>query len=241
MAEAALERGVDVVRALERAVDRDPAVGRRDRDHRVVLDVQLLLVADPVLALEDEVGGRERRVGVAGRELVGREEGVGDERVEHGGKRLADDPGGPARGPERRPVGGGDERERLRVVLDLATDRDQDRLVGLDRADDVVAGDVGRGDHHDGGPVERWVELERGERRVRLGRADRGPVPGAGEDEVVGVRRGAGQLGRPLAAQRRGAAGAPGRDRCRAGSRRHRAARYGWSARARAVLHGSGL
>ena len=70
--EAALERRVDVVRALQRAVDDDPAVLARDRDHRVVLDVQLLLVADAVLALEDEVGGREGRLGIAVTELVAR-------------------------------------------------------------------------------------------------------------------------------------------------------------------------
>ena len=69
--EAPLERGVDVVRALERAVDRDAAVVGRHRDHRVVLDVQLLLVTDPVLALEDEVGRGEGRIGVAGGQLVG--------------------------------------------------------------------------------------------------------------------------------------------------------------------------
>ena len=240
-AESALERGVDVVRALERAVDGDPAICRRDRDHRVVLDVQLLLVADPVLALEDEVGGRERRVGIAGRQLVGREEGVGLERVEDGRKRFADDLRGAARRPQRRPIRGGDERERLRVVLDLATDRDQDRLVGLDRADDVVAGDVGRGDHDDRGPVEPGVELERGEPGVRIGRADRRPVPGAREHEVVGVLRGAGELGRPLATERGHPAGTTRRDGARARSRPRRAARFGWSARARAVLHGHGL
>ena len=42
--------------------------------------------------------------------------------------------------------GGGEERQRLGVVLDLAAERHEDRLVRLDRADDVLAGDVGRGD-----------------------------------------------------------------------------------------------
>ena len=37
--------------------------------------------------------------------------------------------------------------------------------------------------------------------RVRLGRADRVAVPGAGEDQIVGVQGRAGQLGRALAAQ----------------------------------------
>ena len=48
---------------------------------------------------------------------------------------------------------------------------------------------------------------------VRVGRADRRAVPGAREDEVVGVLRLAGQLGRALAAERRRAAGAAGGDR----------------------------
>ena len=47
-AQRALHRLVDVVRALERAVDGDTPVLARDGDHRLVLDVELLLVADPV-------------------------------------------------------------------------------------------------------------------------------------------------------------------------------------------------
>ena len=78
-----------------------------------------------------------------------------------------------------RPVGRGEQRQRLGVVLDLAADRDEDRLVALDRADDVLAGDVGRGDDDDLRPVERRIELERVEGGVRVGRADRRAVPGA--------------------------------------------------------------
>ena len=213
-AEAALERGVDVVRALERAVDGHAAVLARDRDHRVVLDVELLLVTDPVLALEDEVGGREGRVGVAG--------GRARRRRRRGRTRADRRPRGVARSGRvtawraARSVGavrGGQEGQRLGVVLDLAADRDEDRLVGLDRADDVVAGDVGRGDDHDRRPVEGRVEVEGDERGVRVGRADRRPVPGAREDQVVGVLGRAGQLGRPLAAERRRATGTSGRDR----------------------------
>jgi hypothetical protein len=55
-AERPLHRLVDVVGALEAAVDRDAAVLARDRDHRVVLDVELLLVTDAVRALEDVIG-----------------------------------------------------------------------------------------------------------------------------------------------------------------------------------------
>ncbi len=50
-AERALERGVDVVGTLHRAGDPDPAVRPRLGDHGLVLDVELLLVADAVLAL----------------------------------------------------------------------------------------------------------------------------------------------------------------------------------------------
>ena len=99
------------------------------------------------------------------------------------------------------------------MVLDLAPDRDEDRLVLLDRADDVVAGDVGRGDDDDLRPVERRVEVERVEPRVRVGRSDRGPEPGAREDQVVGVLRGAGQLVGAFAPERRRAAGPAGSDR----------------------------
>ena len=115
-----------------------------------------------------------------------------------------------ARGAQGRLVGRGQERERLGVVLDLAADRDEDRLVGLDRADDVVARDVGRGDDDDRRPVEGRVEVERGEPRVRIGRADRRAEPGAREDQVVGVFRGAGQLGRTLAPQRAAPRARPG-------------------------------
>ena len=161
-----------------------------------------------------------------------------DERVEDRRERLGPDRDGVPRGAERRPVGRGEERERLGVVLDLATDRDEDRLVVLDRADDVVARDVGRGDDDDRRPVEGRVEVERDEAGVRVGRADRGPVPGAREDQVVGVLRGAGELGRALAAERGGAAGAAGRDR--AGLDDDGVGRLGpaSSGRARAILHG---
>ncbi len=83
--ERALQRLVDVVRALERAVDGDPAVLPGHRDHRVVLDVELFLVADPVRPLEDEVGIGEAFVQVARGDLVMGEDVVADERVEDGG------------------------------------------------------------------------------------------------------------------------------------------------------------
>ena len=138
---------------------------------------------------------------------------VGLERIEDRGEWRGPDGDGMARRAQDGAVRGGQQGQRFCMVLDLATDRDEDRLVGLDRADDVVAGDVGRGDDHDRRPVEARVEVEGGERRVRVGRADRRPVPGAREDQVVGVLGRTGQLGGPFAAERGSATGTSGRDR----------------------------
>ena len=216
-AEAALERRVQVVRALERARDGDAAALGRHGDHRVVLDVELLLVADAILALEDDVGGGERRLDVvAGLDRVLGEDVVGLERIEDPGSFVVR---GSARCRASRSValsGRGEQRQRLGVVLDLAADRDEDRLVGLDRADDVLAGDVGRGDDDDLGPVEARIEVEGIEGGVRIGRADRGAVPRPGDDDVVRVQGRAGELGRSLAAQRRGRTRATGDDGGRA-------------------------
>ena len=206
-AEAALERGVDVVRALERAVDGHAAVLARDRDHRVVLDVELLLVADPVLALEDEVGGRERGIRVARRELVRGEDVVGRERIEDRGERRGPDGDGMARRAQDARGRGGEQGQRLGVVLDLAADRDEDRLVGLDRADDVVAGDVGRGDDHDRRPVERRGRgrgRRSGRARRSSGSSPRTRRPGRPGRRRTWRRRSAWPAPRDGAAARRG-------------------------------------
>ena len=138
-----------------------------------------------------------------------------------------------ARLAQRGPVGGGDERERLGVMLDLAADRHEDRLVRLDRADDVLARDVVGGHDDDLRPVERRVELERLERGVRDGRTDRGPVPGTRHDDVVGVQGRAGQLGGSLAAQRAGRTRSTGDGRRRRDDERVRGRRPGRHAQRR--------
>ena len=228
--QAALERAVQVVRALERARDGDAAAVGRLGDHRVVLDVQLLLVADPVLALEDDVGARHRGVDVArSRSRRSRRCARTRSGSKTPGSRVVRGRGAAARLAQRRPVRRGQERERLGVVLDLATDRDEDRLVALDGADDVLARDVGGGDDDDLRPVERGIELERVERGVGVGRADRRAVPRPGDDDVVRVEGDPGQLGRSLATQR-DRPGARDRGRSwRAGRRGRRGRRSGSS------------
>src|SRR5438093_99546 len=66
--EDAGERAVHVVRALERAAHEDAAVLGALGDHPVVLDVELLLMARAVLALDHAVGGGEAGGGIAARD-----------------------------------------------------------------------------------------------------------------------------------------------------------------------------
>jgi hypothetical protein len=101
---------------------------------------------------------------------------------------------------QRLTIRRGQERHRLGLVADLVLD--QDRLVVGDEADDVVAGDVLRGQHDHFRPVELGVEVDTEEAGVRLGRADRVAVPGAREDHIVGIEGSARQLGRALAPKR---------------------------------------
>ena len=202
-------------------MDGDPAVLARQRDHRVVLDVQLLLVADAVGRLDDHqaVLG-QRGVDVALEQLVVGEDRRGLERLEHGVHRRRPR-GDPAlRLAQRVAIGGGEQGDRLGLVADLAAQRDEDRLVLGDAGDDVPARDVVRGDDGDAGPVEGGVELDRQQPGMRHGRADRRAIPGAREHEVVRVQRLSGELGRAFAA---------GRDRD--GETRHRRGRRdarGW-------------
>ena len=69
-AEERRERVVDVVRALHGSPDRHAALRAGDRQHPVRLDVQLLLRAGHVLALDDDGRRAERLVHVAARDRV---------------------------------------------------------------------------------------------------------------------------------------------------------------------------
>ncbi len=86
--ERALERRVDVVGALHGTGDGDAAVRPWLGDHGLVLDVELLLVADAVLARDDERGLREGSLGVAAADLIGGELLCRVERVEDRRQRL---------------------------------------------------------------------------------------------------------------------------------------------------------
>ncbi len=133
------------------------------------------------------------------------------------------------RGAKDGAVGCRQQADRLCLVLDLAAHRHEDRLVVLDEAHHVVAGDVLGGDDHDLAPVVIRVEVDPQQPGVGLGRADRGAVPRSGEDEVVGVLGQPGELLRPLAAEGECGPGATGRqdaerdhERClRRGGRPH--------------------
>ena len=202
---------VDVVRALQRAVDGDAAILARHRDHGLVLDVELLLVADPVGPLDHHVrpGHGRRRIaafdGVLG-ELV-----LALERVEDRRQSLGPQAEVVTRLAHRRPIGCRDQRHRLGLVADLAAHRHQHRLVVVDQADHVLARDVVGGHDHDSAPVEGVIQVDPQQPGMRLGGADGGAVPGTGEDEVVRVHGQAGQLLRALAAKRCAAGPSPSR------------------------------
>ena len=162
-------------------------------------------MADPVLALEDEVGGGESRIrGRPGRSRRWRTRGPRRAGSKTGGSGSVTAVERSARGAQRGPVRRGDEGQRLGVMEDLAADRDEDRLVGLDRARRRSRPGCRprsrRRPSTNRTPGSRSSVDEAG---MGVGRADRRAVPGAGEDEVVGVLGGPGELGRTLAPKRR--------------------------------------
>ena len=175
--ERAGEGGMDVVRALQRARDGDAAVRGRDGDHRLGLDVDVLLGPHPVLALDHQVGLAEPGVEVAPGDLVAGERLLGSEEVQDGRQRLGAQVDRGAGRARRRRVGRRDQGHGLGVVPDLVGD--EGRLVVVHQVDDVLAGDVGSRDDHDPRPVEGRVAVDAQEARAGLGRPDGQPVPGA--------------------------------------------------------------
>ena len=171
-------------------------------------------MADPVLALEDEIGGRERGITIAALDGIRREHVLGLGGSKTGAAAWSSGPwpgdapraASPCRAPRSAPAArrgaGSRRRPGTRIgwssLIELTT-----FSPGMSAAVTTTTFDQS----NDG------IELERVEGRVRIGRADRRAVPGARDDDVVGVEGGAGQLRRALAAERRGRAGATRDDR----------------------------
>ena len=166
------------------------------------------------------------------------EDVVGPLGVEDRRERLGHEPDPRAEPADGLPIRRGDERDRLGVVADLTPDRDEDRLVLLDRADEVLAGDVRRGDDDDLRPVRVGVQLDREEA------APGARWSGSSPRTTRRGRRGRRRTSRRRSASRdpRGGAGsrAPGRASWSPERRRARrlrtarvpprvAATYGWS------------
>ena len=193
------ERGhelrADVVRALQAALDQHAAVRLRRADHALRLDVELLLVAGLVgaldhvrrrgeralrVALHDRLRGERmqpRAPGAVPRDdLVQRQHrGQGVDLRLHVRRRLA---GEPAR---RR----GNQRQRLAAVLDGVVC--EERHVEAEHVHEVLARDVGRRHDADGAPVERGIKRQAAQAPARDGRAHDEAVPRAGRGQVVDV------------------------------------------------------
>ena len=173
---------MDVVGALERAVD-GHAVRRGHRDDTLRLDVDVLLAAGAVLALDHEVGLGEAagEVALLDRDLL--EDAARALGVEDRLGRAAVEPHRRRQQPLAVLVG--QEEDRLLGVAHLALD--EEGLVVLDERDDVAAGDVAVIDDGETRPVE--VEVDGGQLAGGDGGADGPPVQQAGEAEVVDVPR----------------------------------------------------
>src|SRR6266516_2170055 len=142
---------VDVVRALERADDLDGSIRFRNSDGSLWLDIQLLLKTDPEnplhhlqilqtlqivqnLAFPDfdcaeDFGCLVEQVDGLGGLIVDLD--VAGSLIQHG------------------PIGSRQQQDRFLTVPDLAALGGENRLVIPNQMDNVLAGDVVRGDDHD--------------------------------------------------------------------------------------------
>ena len=162
------QRLVDVVRTLHRAPDRDAVGGVRRRHHAVRLDVELLLRAGFVFALDDEVGGRHRGIDVAAADQVVLEDVVAApddraavERVVHREDRwlgIDVDPHVPAGFFEHVAIRVRQQHHWLFRMVDAAVS--QARLIVDDEGDAIDAGNVGGRDDDEVGPGNVRPELD---------------------------------------------------------------------------------
>jgi hypothetical protein len=188
-----LQRAVNVVRALERAVHGDAAVLRHG-DHAVGFDVELFLVPGTVLSLDDDLGVAEPagEVALFNRDLLEdlwRACGV----VARLASAIVDrDP--TLRVQESLAFLVRDEEDRLGEVADFFFR--QTWLIELDQRDRVSAGDVTEVGDREARAVE--VEADPRDLALRNRRSDRARVEHPREDEVVDVLRPAGDLVEPF-------------------------------------------
>ena len=197
------ERAVNVVGALHRAPHRHAGLRIRDGEHAVRLDIELLLRAGVVLALDDSAPprGTPNRRPRAGRDSVLKtlsapqitaRRSSDSSMVKTGGSGSTVD-ADPAAGLfEQVPVVVGEEDDRFfRVVDGLA------REVGLivdDQRDDVRAGNVGGGDDDELVPGHARLELDAADDAARRLAAHGDAVQHPWQRQVVDVARLAGDL-----------------------------------------------
>ena len=203
--EAVSQRPVDVVRALHGARDEDAgdsAVVRQLGDHPLALDVDVLLVAGPVLPLDHVRRPAQGLVHVAAlqAQLVKRRQLRRLREREDRRERLVFDGHGRQRLPGR-------EASRSRHQLHWLADV-EDEAVGEDRPavvqelDAVRTGEVRGGDADGAGRGRVRIEADGADPRVGVRAAHRGAVPHAGHGEVVHVARRSRDLGEAVRARR---------------------------------------
>ena len=198
----ARQRLVHVVGTLQRSPHRKAAVSGALRQHAVVLDVQLLLVAAAVLALDDHVGAGKPGVEITARDrdrlhhvVVAVDDRLLRERLldsEHRLLGLVLDADGPNRRFHALGVFVREEQDRLLRVPHLF--HRQQRLIVLDQRDEVLAGDVLVIREDDARPVERRIELDPADAPARDRGAHGAPDECSRHMEVVQVERAAQDL-----------------------------------------------
>ena len=182
-----------------------PSVARVG-DHPVRLDVELLLRAGLVFALDDDLGLGPRGVDVAAGDEVALEDvvlapddlaaGERFDRVEDGGHRLDVDGDVTPRLLEQQPIGVREEDDRLLGVIDPGVG--EVRLIVGDQRDDVLAGNVAGANDGELVPRKRGIEANLADRAARDRAPDGRAVQHPGQRQVVDVAGLARDLGAPF-------------------------------------------
>ncbi len=201
-AQSVHQRAMHVVGALHRAVDDQGAVVLEPGGHRLALDVDVLLVAGGVAALDHELARRQSGVDVATRllERAQRRLRLGRlERQHRIGRAIGDLESG-QRPPRCQPARRRHQSHRLADVARLA--RGQDRPAVIQQHDAVGTGQVPGGDRHGAGRGQLRSPDEPLDRGAGMGTAQRRSVQQAFEPQVVAVDRGADGFGEAVGPRR---------------------------------------